>query len=103
MSSHVEQWRYWGRTGGTGRIVAVLRLPRALYDGRLEFEHFAAMEQLRPDGSWSREAVASGLAEKDWMHGWLDEADEIDPSTLAALLLEWQARDAPGPRRGAKT
>jgi hypothetical protein len=25
---------------------------------------------------------------------------QIDPSTLAALLLEWQARGAPGPRRG---
>jgi hypothetical protein len=60
----------------------------------------AGKSELRPDGSWSREAVASGLAEKDWMHGWLDQADEIDPSTLAALLLEWQARDAPGPRRG---
>ncbi len=68
MNPRVEEWRYWGRTGGTGRIVAVLRLPRALYEGRLEFEHFTAMERLRPDGSWSREAVASELAERDWVH-----------------------------------
>ena len=79
--------------------MAVLRVPRALYDGRLEFEHFAAMERLRPDGSWSRDAVASALAEKDWMHGWFDEADKIDASMVAALLLEWNARDVPEPRR----
>ena len=94
MNPRAEGWRYWGRTGGTGRIVAVLRLPCVLYEGRLEFEHFSAMERLRPDGSWAREAVASELAEKDWMHGWLDEADELDVSMVAALLLEWKARDA---------
>lgn len=88
MTHPVDEWRYWGRTGGTGRIVAVLRLPRALFEGRLEFAHFAAMERLHPDGSWSMDAVASALAEKDWMHGWFDEADEIDASTVAAFLLE---------------
>lgn len=97
MNHPVEEWRYFGRTGGTGRTVAVLRLPRALYEGRLEFEHFRAMERLRPDGSWSREAVASEAAERDWMHGWFDEGDELDASTLAALLLEWNARDASEP------
>lgn len=96
MNHHVEKWRYWGRTGGTGKVVAILRLPRAQYDGRLQFDHFAAMELLRPDGSWSREAVASERAEKDWMHGWLDEADEIDASTVAALLLEWRTGHGPG-------
>ena len=97
MNHPVEEWRYWGRTGGTGRIVTVLRLPRALYDGRLQFEHFTAMERLHRDGSWSREAVAAEVAEKDWMHGWLDEADEIDASTVAALLREWNAQDASDP------
>lgn len=90
----LEQWRYWGRTGGTGRIVAVLRLPRALYDGRLEFEHFAEMELLCPDGSWARVAVASQRAEEDWMQGWFDEADELEPSALATLLLDPQALGA---------
>lgn len=94
MNPHVDAWRYWGRTGGTGAIVGVLRLPRALSEGRLEFSHFAAMESLQPDGSWSIEAVASALAEKDWVHGWFDEADEIDASTVAALLFEWKARNA---------
>ncbi len=32
--------------------------------------------------------------QRDWMHGWFDEADELDAATVAALLLEWKARDA---------
>ncbi len=89
MTEQPEAWRYFGRTGGTGTIVAVLRLPRALFGGRLEFEHFAAMDHLRPDGSWAKEPVAAERAEKDWIHGWFDEADELDASTVAALLREW--------------
>lgn len=89
MTERPDEWRYFGRTGGTGKVVAVLRLPRALYAGRLDFEHFAAMEQLRPDGSWARETAAAERAERDWMHGWLDEKDELDAATVAALLREW--------------
>lgn len=91
MSERPEAWRYFGRTGGTGKIVAVLPC-RALHGGRLQLEHVAAMELLRRDGSWAKEAVAGGLAEREWMHGWLDEADELDAATVAALLRAW--RDA---------
>jgi hypothetical protein len=87
------KWRYFGRTGGVGKVVDIFRLPAALYDGKLDFEHFRAMERLLPDGSWV--GGQGERAEKNWMDGWFDEEDEIDAVTVKNLMQKWEAEGWP--------
>lgn len=79
-------WRYFGRTGGTGRILDVYRLPADSFQGAFDFAHFRAMERLLPDGRWV--SGQGGPAEKEWVDGWFDEENEIseaDAQKFAAV------------------
>ena len=87
-------WRYFGRTGGSGRILFVYRIAAENYNGTLDFEHFPMMQLLCPDGTW--EPVEGERLEKDWVDGWFNESYEIDEAKVKQLIAKWNAERWPG-------
>jgi hypothetical protein len=88
--------RYFGRTGGVGRILAIYRVPAELYDGKLDLEHFASMELLLVSGVWKK--GDNERIERDWMTGWFGEDDEINEDEMQALLEKWNVEGWPARR-----
>ena len=88
-------WKYFGRTGGTGAIRGIYRIPSEGYEGKFDLRHFDVMERLRQDGRW---IVEPDLPENDWMKGWFNEADEITADDIEALVKKWNTEGWPGNR-----
>ncbi|MBI3228832.1 MAG: hypothetical protein HYZ45_01160 [Burkholderiales bacterium] len=91
-----KKYRYFGRHGGTAKVLAIYRLPAAQLDGMFDFKHFRIMELLQYDGSWISGDTDS--AEADWMHGWFDETDELSEEYVLALSQKWRVSGWPGKR-----
>ena len=85
-------WRYFGRTGGTGAVRGIYRMPSEGYDGTLDLPHFDAMELLRPDGRW---IVQSDLPLTDWHRGRFNAANEISADRVRELVEKWNAKGWP--------
>lgn len=88
--------RYFGRTGGVGRVLAIYRLPADIYDGTLDFEHFESMEVLLASGEWKK--GDHERVERDWMSGWFGEDDEISEEEVQALREKWSVEGWPSRR-----
>ena len=79
-------WRYFGKSAGTGRIRFVFRIPAQMFEAdheRFTFEQFEVMERYFPGGQWLK--GYSEQAERDWMHGWFDESDEISEEEMLLI------------------
>ena len=90
-TENAAKWRYFGRTGGAGRIIEIFRVPADQYDGRLDFRHFQSMERLLGDGRWV--GGQNERAERDWAGGWLNYRDEIGPEEVERLFNKWKTGD----------
>lgn len=79
-------YKYFWRSGSS-HAQDLYRLDATTFDGIFDFNHFELMELLLPDGSWV--CGQSDIAEKDWMHGWFCENDEVSEKVAFELMDEW--------------
>jgi hypothetical protein len=79
------RWRYFGYTDGGGPL-KVFRIPAEKYNGKFDFDLFDQLERLLPDGTWLLGWWEQ--AERDWMHGWFNEEDEITEADIALVPLD---------------
>ena len=88
-------WRYFGRSGGSGMVFEIFRIPSELYKNKIEMRQLHAMERLLPDGDWIKDPHDKTML-NEYLSGWFDEGDEISLEKVEELLSKWSTGNWPG-------